>query len=167
MDFMAGWPYPLTVIGLFVLVLVRAGATYGIGRAMQAGARRTRLSRWLDSPVFAKARRLLDRWGAPVVSLSFLTVGLQTVVNLAAGVGRMPLRRYVPALVVGSVLWAFLYATVGFATFAAWRRLYEVSPGAAIVSAATLMLGLAGYLTWQIRRRGRKTDGSTELAAHH
>ncbi len=164
---MAGWPYPLTVAALFVIVAVRAGATYGIGRAMQAGARRTRLSRWLDSPVFARAQQLLDRWGAPLVSLSFLTVGLQTVVNLAAGVAQMPLRRYGPALVVGSVLWAFLYATVGFATFAAWRRLYEMSPVAAIVASTALVLGLAGYITWQVRRRGRNSDGSTGLAAEH
>lgn len=164
---MAGWPYPVTVIALFVVVLARAGATYGIGRAMRAGAGRTRLSRWLDSPGFAEAQRLLSRWGAPVVTLSFLTVGLQTVVNLAAGVAQMPLRRYAPALLVGSALWAFLYATVGFATFTAWRQLYEVSPAAAIVGSATLLLGLAGYVTWQIRRRGRNSDGSTELAAHH
>ena len=50
---------------------------------------------------------MVARWGAPVVTLSFLTVGIQTLVNLAAGVMRMPLRRYIPALTVGAILWAF------------------------------------------------------------
>lgn len=35
-----------------------------------------------------------------MVALSFLTVGFQTLVNLAAGAARMPLRRYLPAMVV-------------------------------------------------------------------
>jgi membrane protein DedA with SNARE-associated domain len=98
-------------------------------------------------------QQAVARWGAPVVTLSFLTVGIQTLVNLAAGVLRMPLRRYLLALTVGAILWAFLYATVGFATFAAWRRIYERSPAAAIVSLAVLLAGLAGYIVWQVRHR--------------
>jgi membrane protein DedA with SNARE-associated domain len=46
--------------------------------------------------------------------VSFLTVGFQTLINLAAGVTRMSLRHYLPAVVVGSVMWAFVYATIGF-----------------------------------------------------
>ena len=88
----------------------------------------------MAKPGFARVQQMVARWGAPVVTLSFLTVGIQTLVNLAAGVTRMPLRRYIPALMIGSILWAFLYATVGFATFAAWRRLYALSPTVAIVS---------------------------------
>lgn len=157
MEFMADWPYPLTMAALFVIVLFRAGGTYALGRAVQAGARRTRLSRWLGAPGFAKAQRQLERWGAPLVSASFLTVGLQTLVNLAAGVGRMPLRRYLPALVVGSVLWAFLYATVGFVTFAAWRRLYELSPVGAIVVLVVLVGALAAFVGRQFRHDREET----------
>ena len=54
---------------------------------------------------------------------------------------------------VGAILWAFLYATVGFATFAAWRRVYELSPAVAIASIVVLLAGLAGYIVWQVRRR--------------
>jgi membrane protein DedA with SNARE-associated domain len=98
-------------------------------------------------------QRTVARWGAPVVTLSFLTVGIQTLVNLAAGVMRMPLRRYLPALIVGAILWAFLYATVGFATFAGWRGVYELSPAVAIASLVVLLAGLAGYIVWQVRHR--------------
>jgi membrane protein DedA with SNARE-associated domain len=98
-------------------------------------------------------QQLVARWGAPIVTLSFLTVGIQTLVNLAAGVLRMPLRRYVPALTVGSIIWAFLYATVGFATFAAWRQVYQLWPVVAIVSLVVLLAGLAAYIVWQVRHR--------------
>lgn len=98
-------------------------------------------------------QQLVARWGAPFVALSFLTVGIQTLVNLAAGVMRMPLRRYIPALTIGSILWAFLYATVGFATFAGWRQMYVLSPTAAIVILVILLVGLTVYIVWQVRHR--------------
>ena len=132
LEFLKDWPYPVAVAALFVVVLLRAGGTYAIGRAAQAGARRTRLSRAMSLPRFAR---------------------IQTLVNLAAGALRMPFRRYLPALIVGSIIWAFLYATVGFVTFAAWRRMYELSPPAAVLSLVALLAGLAGYIIWQVRHR--------------
>ena len=39
-----------------------------------------------------------------------LTVGVQTFVQISAGVTRMPLRLYLPAVAVGSVVWAKLNA---------------------------------------------------------
>ncbi len=153
MDFWRGWPYPLAVSVLFVIVLLRAGATYALGRAAGAGAQRTRLARLMARPRFTRMTELVGRWGAPVITLSFLTVGLQTLINLAAGLTRMPLRRYVPALVVGSVIWAFLYATVGFASFQAWQRWYALSPVAAVVGAVILLLGIAGYVVSVALRR--------------
>jgi membrane protein DedA with SNARE-associated domain len=98
-------------------------------------------------------QQLVARWGAPVVIVSFLTVGIQTLVNLAAGVLRMPLRRYLPALTVGAIIWAFLYATVGFATFAAWRQVYQLSPVVAIATVVVLLVALAAYIVWQLRHR--------------
>jgi membrane protein DedA with SNARE-associated domain len=98
-------------------------------------------------------QQLVARWGAPVVTVSFLTVGIQTLVNLAAGVLRMPLRRYLPALTVGAIIWAFLYATVGFATFAAWRQVYQLSPVVAIACLVVLLVALAAYIIWQLRHR--------------
>ena len=98
-------------------------------------------------------QQLVARWGAPVVIVSFLTVGIQTLVNLAAGVLRMPLRRYLPALTVGAIIWAFLYATVGFATFAAWRQVYQLSPVVAIAGLVVLLVALAAYIVWQLRHR--------------
>lgn len=173
LDFLAGWPYPVALGTLFVVVLVRAGATYALGRGAHAGARRTRLARLVERPGFARAERLVRRWGAPVVTASFLTVGVQTLVNLAAGMARMPLRRYLPALAVGGAIWAFIYATVWSAGLAAWRQLWELSPVAAIVVVVALVLALAGYVTWQIRRRAEDDDDDpapeprdSDLAAH-
>lgn len=164
-DFLAGWPYPVAVAALFVIVLLRAGGTYALGRGAYAGAGRTRLARLTRTAAFARGQRLVERWGAPVVTLSFLTVGVQTVVNLAAGLGRMPLRRYLPALVVGGLLWAFLYATAWSVGLAGWRLVYERSPLVAVVVAVGLLLALVAYVGWQVRRRAAERAAVEELAA--
>lgn len=153
MDYVRGLPFPLAVGILFVIVMLRANATYWLGRGVHRGANRTRAHRLLSSPTFDRAQRLVARWGGPIITLSFLTVGLQTAVNLAAGVARMPLRRYLPAMTIGCVLWALLYATAGLVTFAAWRRLYELSPVAAIVLAVLLVGALVTFVVVQVRAR--------------
>jgi len=160
-DFWRGWPYPVAVATLFVVVLLRAGATYALGRAAQTGARRTRIARLMARPEFGRVQDLVARWGAPMVTASFLTVGIQTLVNLVAGMTQMPLRRYLPALALGSLLWGFLYATVGFATFSAWRELYARYPTTTIVITVILAIGLVAYVLRQVlQRRSERLDAN-------
>ncbi len=155
MEYVRSLPFPIAVAALFVIVLLRAGGTYGLGRAAHAGADRTRLRRLLASPRFARAEDLIARWGAPVVAVSFLTVGFQTVANLAAGVTRMPLRRYLPALVVGGLCWAVLYASLGLVTVAALHGLWEVTPVGTAVVLAVGVAAAGAYVAGQLRGRRR------------
>jgi membrane protein DedA with SNARE-associated domain len=161
-DFFRGLPFPLAVGALFVIVLLRAGGTYALGRAARSGASRTRVQELIASPSFFRAQQLIERWGAPIIVLSFLTVGFQTVANLAAGLGRMPLRRYLPALAVGGLIWALLYATVGLITVAALAHLYEISPVGAILGGLALVAGLTGYIVWQVRRSRADSSATSE-----
>lgn len=142
-------PFVVVVSALFVIVMLRANGTYWLGRALAAGARRTRWERLLASRHYATGARWLTRWGAPAVSLSFLTIGIQTMVNLAAGVARMPLRRYLPAVAVGCLMWAFMYGTVGFIGWVAVLALWDRSP---LLTVALLALAAAGIL-WAVARR--------------
>ena len=85
---------------LFVVACARGGATYALARGLRDAS--TKRSPWAERPAIQRAERLVSRYGAPAVSVSFLTVGVQTAVNAAAGVLRMPLRHYLPALAVGA-----------------------------------------------------------------
>ena len=114
-DAVEDWPVALTYAVLVVVALARSNATYWAGRGLRAGGSRTRWSSHLDRPAVVRAEGVVARYGAVAVTLSFLTVGVQTAVNAAAGALRMPLRRYLPGSVVGSLLWAALYTTVGLA----------------------------------------------------
>ena len=140
-------PFAVVVGALFVIVMLRANATYWLGRAITAGAGRSKWRRVLDTRAYATGSRWLIRWGAPAVALSFLTVGVQTMVNLSAGVVRMPLRRYLPSVAVGSVIWAFMYGTVGFTGFVAAKRLWSLNPLLTIAGAVLLIAVVGVVLT--------------------
>jgi membrane protein DedA with SNARE-associated domain len=69
-----------------------------------------------------------------------MTVGIQTAVNASAGVARMPVLRYLPAVVVGCLIWATIYSTVGMAVIYAWLALgwQWIVAGALVVLIGTL-----------------------------
>lgn len=147
--------WSVVAAGLFVIVMARANGTYWLGRLGLTQGRRTRLSHWLDSPSYDRAAGWLNRWGAPAVSLSFLTVGVQTLVNLAAGVARMPLRRYLPAVTVGCIMWAMIYATIGLVGWELVSWAWQRSPGGV---AAAVVLAASAVGVWVTQRRRQPVD---------
>jgi len=65
----------------------------------------------------------------------------------------MPLRRYLPALAIGGLAWAVVYATVGLAAIVLWAELFLASPWAAVA----LLLGVVAVVTGlALRRRDRR-----------
>ncbi len=140
-------PFAVVVGALFIIVMLRANATYWLGRAIAAGTGRSRWSRILDTRAYGTGSRWLNQWGAPAVALSFLTVGVQTMVNLSAGVVRMPLRRYLPSVAAGSVIWAFMYGTIGFAGVVAVKRSWAINPILTVAGAVMLVAVLTVVLT--------------------
>jgi membrane protein DedA with SNARE-associated domain len=58
----------------------------------------------------------------------------------------MSLRHYLPAVVVGSVMWAFVYATIGFVGVSAVTALYGRSP----ILAIGLAVFATGLLAWWV-----------------
>ena len=105
---------------MWVVGIVRTSIVYALGAlAAEGGARLDRIRKAMDSPLYRKARRLINRWGVIAVPLCFLTVGLQTAVIITTGFTKMPLRRWGPAMLVGTFMWACIYTTIGFAILAA------------------------------------------------
>lgn len=159
MDSIVSLPFVWAFLILFVIVMLRSNGTYWAGRALAAGGRKTKLQKHLDSPAVVRAERIIARWGAPAVSVSFLTIGIQTAVNMSAGLGRMPLRRYIPATVVGSIAWACIYATIGLAAFDAALAAAAGSPLALIVLVLAVAAAALGVHLFRVSRT-RKLDQS-------
>lgn len=162
MDWIRDLPLIPAIGVLWVIVLLRAGGTYALGRGAHRLARRGRIAAFLSSSRVERAIAVVNRWGAPVVALSFLTVGFQTAANAAAGLTRMPLRRYLPALAVGGLAWATIYATVGLAALSLWWDLFLASPWAAV---AVLVLVAAIVAVLIVRRRRRSAGRSLPRSA--
>lgn len=157
--------WPVVLVWLFFLAgaLMRGTALYWIGRGARAADSRFRGV--LDRPSVQKAEDVVRRVGAPVVALSYLTVGVQSAVNIAAGALRMPARRFVPALLLGAMAWATIYTTVGWAvveTF--WGSLGTrwLLAGAAAVAL------LAGATIYARQRVGLRSlaDGDDTVGSH-
>ena len=113
-------PYPGVFLFFWCLAMMRSHTMYWIGRGITAGTARSRWVSLLESPVYARAQAWSARWGVLAVPVSFLTVGIQSVIQLSAGVARMPLRRYVAATAAGAIAWAAVYTTIGMAILTAW-----------------------------------------------
>ncbi|MGW9438724.1 DedA family protein [Streptomyces sp. NPDC055607] len=150
----------LTAAALYVIVLLRAGGTFAVGWLAGAGARRSRLAGRISSARFLRAERAIQRWGAPVVAVSFLTVGFQTAANFLAGTLRMPLSRYLPALFVGGAAWALIYATAGIGLLEVLGRLFAEQTALGVTAVAVLLLALCGTVAYR-RRRAARPPGET------
>lgn len=155
-DLVGRWPVWAVFAAFWVIAMLRSNATYWAGRGLRAGGSHTRLAPHLDRPAVVRTEAFVSRWGAPAVALGFLTIGVQTLVNAAAGALRMPLARYLPATAVGSLLWATLYTSVGLAVWEA------VTGGArwwllVVVAVVVLVAGTTAWFSRAASRRRRPT----------
>ena len=136
------WPTVPLFCFLFLVACIRAGATYAIARGARGVAdRRTGVAKRLT---VQRAERTVERYGAPAVVLCFLTIGVQTAINAAAGGLRMPLTRYLPALIAGALIWATIYLTVGIAVLeAVWGGHWWLP---------LIGIAVAGTVAWLVHR---------------
>lgn len=160
-SFLEGQPFAVVYFTLLVVIMLRAPATYWIGRGLGTGVKRSRMGERLG-PRLDRAQERVNRYGAPVVTLSFLTVGVQTAVNLAAGVVRMSFPRYITAMFIGGLAWAGLWGVVISGVVGTWLVLFLDSPWTALgvaVVAAVLVTAMVSYTRRNRARRGANESG--------
>ncbi|WP_456846824.1 DedA family protein [Cellulomonas sp. P5_C6] len=154
----------IAVVVLFAIVLARSHATYWAGRGVVRGAQAVheteaapgwwhatmlRLEAWTDTRTAQRGLDLVRRWGAVAVTLAYVTVGLQTAIFASAGLIKMPYLRFSLASIPGALVWAVVWATVGFGAVWGALALFAQSPWA-LLGVAVL---LVGAIVWFVRRR--------------
>ncbi|MDR0627267.1 MAG: hypothetical protein LBG11_08440 [Bifidobacteriaceae bacterium] len=153
-------PFAVAFGFLTAVACVRSQCTYWVGRGARAGVIRARWAKRLTSEGAESARDKLERFGWPVIPLSFLTVGFQTAVNLSAGFIGWRWWRYTLAAVPGWLAWGSVYAVGGLAVFAAIAHVAQRSP---ILAAAVVQVLVVAALTataWtRYRAKRRATNG--------
>ncbi len=160
-------PFWMVFGALFLGAMARGQMMYWIGRIpTQAAINRTaptegwraRAHQWLAGGGADAGIRSLRKWGLPVVSVCYLTVGFQSIVQAAAGVLRIPLPWYILAQIPGALAWALIYSTIGFAVWAAVLAAAAGSPWGIAVLVALVAL----ITTLVVRRRRARAARSAE-----
>ncbi len=121
-----------------------------------------RRGRWfhLSADKLDRAERWFDRWDDLAVLVGRVTPVIRSFISIPAGVFRMPFWRYVVLTAVGSAIWAFSLAGVGWGAGRSYDRFHH-DFGYAEYAVVALVLALAGYLVWrrrQSRLAGRASD---------
>lgn len=150
-------PFPVVFLFLLVVVFLRAQGTYWLGRAVAAGALRSRWADLFTGPAMARGTAALRRWGWPIIPLSFLTIGFQSAVNGAAGVLRMAWPRYTLAMIPGCVVWAAVYGAGGLAAFTGAAALAARSPWA-LAAVSVTAVGLVALVALRARERRQRRE---------
>jgi membrane protein DedA with SNARE-associated domain len=116
-----------------------------------------RHGRWLhlDAEKLARADAWFERYGDWAVLIGRVTPVVRSFVAIPAGVARMALGRYTVFTALGSAIWCFALAGIGWALGSQWEEFHHAFHYVDYAVLALLVAG-AAWLGWKyIRRRGR------------
>ena len=161
-DWILSQPFWIAVIALTVVAAVRSQCTYWLGRAVRAGLLRGQWAKRFDNDRINGAIAKLERWGWPLIPLSFFTVGFQTAVHLAAGLIGWRWLTYTLASIPGWISWGFIYAAGGLALFAGLWALVTRSPWLAAAVVVIVVAAIVFLVMWRRRRRSAASPSPEE-----
>lgn len=126
-------------------------------------ARESILRRFSSSAQWNQAEKSFQNWGGISIFLTrFLITGIAVPVNLLAGTGSFPFKRFLMYDLAGEAIWVFGYGGLGYLFGAQWEIVSDF-----ISNFGGLMLGLvvlvAGFLLALrlLRPNSSKIDDST------
>ena len=115
-----------------------------------------RHGRWLhlDHARLERAEAWFLRFEDWAVLLGRLTPVVRSFVSIPAGIFGVPLRRYTVLTLIGSAVWCFAFAGIGWAAGASWESFHSAFRYADVAVAA-FVVGAAAWLGWRFVRKRR------------
>ena len=111
-------PWHITGVIAFLCVVLGDCLSYSMGYY----ARDSVLHRFSASKQWAQAEKSFQRWGGMSVFLTrFLITGISVPVNLIAGTGRFPFKRFLMYDIFGEAIWVFGYGGLGYLFGTQWE----------------------------------------------
>jgi membrane protein DedA with SNARE-associated domain len=101
---------------------------------------------------FAQAERWFDRHDRWAVLLGRVTPVVRSFVSIPAGIFEMPLAPYTLFTLIGSALWAFAFAAIGYAVGSNYERFHHFFDIALVAGAALLVLYLVARRVSRLKR---------------
>jgi membrane protein DedA with SNARE-associated domain len=116
-----------------------------------------RHGKWLhlNHEKLERAERWFERWEDWAVFLGRLTPVVRSFVSIPAGVFEAPLRRYTLLTLLGSAIWCFALAGVGWAVGSQWEEFHHAFRYVDYAVIGLLAAGAAWLLWKYVVRRGR------------
>jgi membrane protein DedA with SNARE-associated domain len=113
--------------------------------------------RWLhlDHAKLERAEAWFLRWEDWAVLLGRLTPVVRSFVSIPAGIFGVPLPRYTVLTLIGSALWCFAFAGIGWAAGASWESFHSAFRYADVAIAAVIVGGVA-WFGWRLLRKRRR-----------
>lgn len=113
----AGVSSPVGLVSLVLAVALGASAGdhvgYALGRRFGPRFAESRLVRRVGVERWERASAMVHRWGALAVLVSRVLPFVRTVLPAVAGAGGLTYRRFLPASLVGALVWAGLWVGAG------------------------------------------------------
>ncbi|GAA4986492.1 hypothetical protein GCM10025792_37940 [Pseudonocardia tropica] len=139
---------------------------YAIGRRFGPRLRESRIIGRMGRDAWDDAARTLRRRGPlAVLGARFLPV-VRTMTPAAAGASGLPLRRFLPAVVVGATVWSAVHVTAGFLLREAAEQ-FEKAFGIAgwVVLGVVVVVGVVGWRARRRRAEARRAAARETVAA--
>lgn len=163
MSLVDGWPFAWIYLFFVLGAAVRSQSLYWVGRGVTTGAGRTRLAARMQAPQVRRATEAVERWGMPIVPLSFLTVGFQSAVHASCGLLRLRWLRYTLWSLPGWLVWALIWA--GGGTAALWGAVLLAAKSPWALAGALVAASAAVTVTvLEVRRRRAQREALEALA---
>lgn len=160
-----GWPVWLVFAFFWFGATARGQALYWLGRVVSArlasgrASAESRVGRWVSGPGVSRGIEVVRKWGVVAIPACYLTVGVQSLVLTAAGVLRISWPVFSLAQVPGTLAWAAIYSTIGWAAWEAALFGLARSPLGTAMIAALVVAVIAGIVVR--RRRASRRERSS------
>jgi membrane protein DedA with SNARE-associated domain len=119
-----------------------------------------RIGRWLGMHPehISRLETAMHKHAAKLIILAKLSFGLITPTLIAAGIARVPLRRWLPVVLLMETLWTILIVSVGYHAAGAIARFERSLKTVGIGVLIILLLGVVWYVRRIIRREEEMED---------
>jgi membrane protein DedA with SNARE-associated domain len=105
----------------------------------------------------AQAHQWFEKYGKWSLFGGYFLPGIRHLTALSAGVSGMEYRHFAPSAYSGGLLWVATFLTLGYVVGDEWHKIMpRVHSYLLMLVAAVIILGLAGFLVYSIRRSSRK-----------
>jgi membrane protein DedA with SNARE-associated domain len=124
-----------------------------------------RYGRWLHlkPATFARAERWFARHDRSAVFLGRITPVVRSFISIPAGILGSPLPSYVVLTLLGSLLWCFSFAGLGWALGGSWDSFHRSFRYADYAAVAAVVVAIAVVVVRVIARASRRTGTADPL----